>query len=341
MQHHSSEESNQFPADEYRPLSRRSHRPEEGPAKVEELVAVDFRGEDILWITPLPDTGLFDEPQLATRFRRIVERAFCENETLVIDLTETNGDRDLIRQEIAGIAIKHNKGREQLQGNSGEIIVIDNKYDFKNWAHKTGFDNLLLILSSVEALPDEIALTPQNADKNNAFSTIIAVQLSAEFADKNEQFRNYFSRQSLLWQESLRPVGQATHFACIGPDTITFQISDEFISQGGNLADHSCVEKLQEELEVITLAGLAQHRKLIFDLGGIKRVSKEGIGALIVTVRGVREQRERARLLLADDPEAEVIPGDDRATLQNVHPIVRDKFERLGVMGPFFRYDVE
>lgn len=340
MHFSSPEESRQISAEQPHASPHTFHPAEEVPTKVEELVAVEFRGKSTVRIKPLPNTGLFDEPLFAHRFSRIAESASCESKTLIVDLTDTKGDRSIIRQQVAHIAIQHKRGREQ-QESSPEIFVVDNKYGLKDWAEKTGLNKFLHILSSCEVLPHEMLHASQNIEKNQLFSKSIAVELNAEFADESTEFNKLFNRQPAFRERFLTPVGQVTQFTCTTDDTITFQVCDEFLSRGGNLADDRYVEKLKEELEMIPLAGLAQHRKLIFDLAGVERVSKEAIGAFIATVRGVREQRQRARTLLTEHPEAGSIPSDDRAILRNVHPDVREKLERLGVLSLFFRYDSE
>ncbi|MGA1191061.1 MAG: hypothetical protein ACO3XO_02130 [Bdellovibrionota bacterium] len=339
MHYNSPEGRNHIPAEKPRYSLHTFHPAEEVPTRVDELVTLDFRGESV-WIEPLPNTRLFDEPLFAHRFSRIAVSASCESKTLIIDLTDTKGDRSIIRQEVARIAIKHKGGREE-QKSSPEIFVIDKKYDLENWAERTRLDNFLQVLPSREALPREISRAPEDIEKNELFSMSTAVELNAEFADESARFRILLSRQSALEERSPSPVGQITQFTCAGDDTITFQVCDEFVSRGGNLADDRSVEKLKEELEMIPLAGLAQHRELVFDLAGVERVSKEAIGAFMATVKGVHEQRQRARALLTEHPEADSIPSDDRAILINVHPNVEEKLKRLGVLSTFFRYEEE
>lgn len=340
MHYNSPEGRNHIPAEKPR-YSLHTFRPaEEVPTRVDELVTLDFRGEGIVRIEPLPNTHLFDDPLFAHRFSRIAVSASCESKTLIIDLTDTKGDRSIIRQEVARIAIEHKGGRAG-QESSPEIFVIDKGYDLENWAKRTRLDNFLQVLPSREALPREISYAPKDIEKNGLFSKSTAVELNAEFADESARFRILLSRQSALEERSSSPVGQVTQFTCAGDDTITFQVCDEFISRGGNLADYSSVEKLKEELEMIPLAGLAQHRQLVFDLAWVERVSKEAIGAFMATVNGVHEQRQRARALLTEHPEADSIPSDDRAILKNVHPNVEEKLKRLGILSTFFRYEEE
>jgi anti-anti-sigma regulatory factor len=340
MHYSSPEGRNHIPAEKPCCSFYGAHPAEEVPTRVEELVTVDFRGESTVWIKPLPNTLLLDDPFFAHRFSRIAASASCESEALVIDLTDTKGDRDLIRQQVARIAIQHKRGREQ-QESSPEIFVIDNKYGLKDWAEKTGLNKFLHILSSCEVLPHEMLHASQNIEKNHLFSKSTAVELNAEFADESTEFNKLINRQPALGERFLTPVGQVTQFTCTTDDTITFQVCDEFLSRGGNLAEDRSVEKLKEELEMIPLAGLAQHRNLVFDLAGVERVSKEAIGAFIATVKGVREQRQRARTLLTEHPEAGSIPSDDRAILRNVHPDVREKLERLGILSLFFLHNEE